>query len=108
YGPGDVAIDISTNSARSCWAAICIPTINVIWAVGVLGTGPEHGIPHEQISVSPERVVIAPRPERKGQKIAGEEGPEHWSEPAAATSTVPATPVAPVVPSGSAAQSARA
>src|SRR5262249_5499844 len=93
------------GGARSGRAAICIPTIiNVIRSsVGVLGTGPEHGIPHEPIAISPERVVEPPRPERKGQKIAGEEGPEDWSEPpAAATSTGPAAPpiVTPVVPRG--------
>jgi len=121
YGAGRFRTD-ATRDARSCRAAIGIPAINVtVWSVGILGTGPEHGIPHEHVSVSPERVVKAPRPERKGQKVAGEEGPEDWSSepPAAATSTVPAAPPvvspvvpavipSPMVPSGPSAQSARA
>ena len=74
------------GDARSCRAAIGIPAINVIVrAVGVLGTGPEHGIPHEHVSVSPERVVkphgqnVKARrsPAKKGQKT----GPPNHQPP---------------------------
>ena len=100
--------DAMARNARSCPVAVCVSAVNIVvgWAVGVIGTGPEYCIPDEYISVAPERGVIAVRPEREGQEVAEEVGPEHRSGPTAPSSTPPVPPVriAPLVPSGATAQ----
>src|SRR5262249_1668922 len=97
-----------THSVPLCRTTVCVSTVNVIigWAVGIVGTGPEYGIPDEYISVSPERDVIFVRPEREGQEIAEKVGPKNWSGPTPQSSIPPAPPVRidPLVPSGPTAQ----
>src|SRR5262245_31794637 len=67
---------------------MCIPTVNVIIrAVGVVGTGPEYGIPHEERFI-PDRIE-AVRPEHECEEVAIEEGPEDRSAPPSAPSAVP-------------------
>src|SRR4029450_13597112 len=78
----DVAAGIARNP-RPRRATVSIVAVHVVvaWSGDGVWARPQDGIPHKDISVGPEGIVEAVRPEHEGEEVAVEKGPEDRSIP---------------------------
>src|SRR5262245_35528223 len=96
----DIAAGIARNPGpRSATVSVVAVHVVIAWCGDGVRAGPQDRIPHKDISVGPEGIVEAVRPEYEGEEVAVEEGPEYRSVPAAPSPIPAAVPmIAPLVP----------